>query len=108
MFRVHKRRPSQECELPFGITDHCARRMLARRVAVQSGLAALRQLIVLAANHGGDLTQLLSGYLATETELWCVTDSKILTVITENRLDARRRWYAAALTNGGWLSVRSR
>jgi hypothetical protein len=108
MFWVHKRRPSQEYELPFGITAHGAERMLAQRIAVQSGLAALRQLITLAADRGGDLTQLLSGYLATETELWCVTDSKILTVITEDRLDAKRKQYDAALANGGWLPDRSR
>jgi hypothetical protein len=75
---------------------------------LQSGLAALRQLITLAADRGGDLTQLLSGYLATKTELWCVTDSKILTVITEDRLDAKRKQYDAALANGGWLPDRSR
>ena len=108
LFWVHKHRPSREYELPFGITAHGAERMLAQRIAVQSGLAALRQLITLAADHGGDLMQPLSGYLATETELWCVTDSKVLTVITEDRLDVKRKQYDAALANGEWLPDRSR
>jgi hypothetical protein len=55
--------------------------------------------------RGGDLTQLLCGHLATETELWCVTDSKFLTVITEDRLDVKRKQYDEALANGGGFLI---
>jgi len=58
--------------------------------------------------RGGGLMQPLSGYLATETELWCVTGSKVLTAIAEVRLDVKRKQYDAALANGEWLPDRSR
>jgi len=52
--------------------------------------------------------QPLSGYLAIETELWCVAGSKVLTGIAEVRLGVKRKQYDAALANGEWLPDRSR
>jgi len=58
--------------------------------------------------RGGGLMQPLSGYLAIETELWCVAGSKVLTGIAEVRLGVKRKQYDAALANGEWLPDRSR
>lgn len=108
LFWIHKRRPSQERDMPFEITKHGAERMLAQRIQVRAGLVALRELIRVASDLGDDLTVLLSGYLAVEGALWCVTDSKVLTVISESRLDAKQAVYEAALKNGGWIADRHR